>query len=83
MAIDLLEETEANRPAKSHPIGADQLEVIPPGALIDDAGAEVHVCVTVFEHEPQLGQRAGDFSGHPFCARPIDLPEISHHAMIA
>src|SRR4051794_11060237 len=58
MTIDLLEKAEANGPAKSHPIGAEQLEVIPPGPLIHDAGAEIDAVVAVVEREPQFRQRA-------------------------
>src|SRR5690348_2618008 len=77
MTIDLLEKAEANRPAKPHPIRADQLEVIPPGPLIDDAGAQVdRRGVAVVEHEPQFGQRARDFTRDAFCASRFDVTEI-------
>jgi hypothetical protein len=83
MTIDLLEKAEANGPAKSHPIRADQFEVVPPGPLIDDAGAEVDVVAVTIEHEPQFGQRTREFPRDSFCASSVHLAKVGNHAVIA
>jgi hypothetical protein len=78
--IDLVEKSESDGPAKPHPIRADQLKVIPPGPLIDDAVAEVDFVV---EGEPKLRQRARDFPSEALRPREFDVTEVDDHPLVA
>jgi hypothetical protein len=80
MTVDLLQKAEANGSAQSHPIRANQLEVIPPGALIDDAVTQVDVLV---EDQPQRRHAAREPPCEAFCTSRIDVAEVDEHAHIA
>src|SRR5688572_5131383 len=70
--IDLVEKPEANRAAQPHPIRANQLKVIPPGPLINDAVAEVHLA----EREPELRQAARELARDTLRATWVDAAKI-------
>jgi hypothetical protein len=78
--IDLVKKPEPDGPAEPHPVRADQLEVIPPRALVDDAIADVERAI---EDEPQLREAAREPARDPLRPGQIHLAKIHDQPVIA